>query len=181
MSESKSRVLKIDQIRPYWRNPRNIPPEAVKAVRTSIEEYGYRQPIVVDEENVVVVGHTRLEALKDMGYKSAEVYITDLPEEKVKEYRLADNRTGELSSWDFDMLVTELRDTEATILEQFFPDVDLEIEAWESVAVTDEDMEKAASKVDPVGERKPVPTTVIECPACKDEFEVQTDALNSQV
>jgi ParB-like chromosome segregation protein Spo0J len=77
------RTLPLDQITPYWRNPRRIPGDAIKSVRESLERYGYQQPIVVDEHNVIVVGHTRYYAMQQMDIDEVEVYVTNLPEDKV--------------------------------------------------------------------------------------------------
>ena len=99
----------IDAITPYENNPRKIPKEAIEKVATSIREFGFRQPIVVDKDMVVVVGHTRLLAARSLGYDEVPVLVaSDLPPEKVKAYRLADNKTNEFTSWDDDRLMEEL-------------------------------------------------------------------------
>lgn len=99
----------IDAITPYENNPRKIPKEAIEKVAASIREFGFRQPIVVDKDMVVVVGHTRLLAARSLGYDEVPVLVaSDLPPEKVKAYRLADNRTNEFTSWDDDRLMEEL-------------------------------------------------------------------------
>ncbi|HNO80368.1 MAG TPA: DNA methyltransferase [Phycisphaerae bacterium] len=100
----------IDAIRPYPGNPR-INDDAVDAVATSLGEFGFRQPIVVDAEGVIIVGHTRLKAAKKLGLARVPVHVaTDLPPEKVKAYRIADNQTATLAGWDFDLLPIELKD-----------------------------------------------------------------------
>ena len=99
----------IDAITPYENNPRKIPKEAIEKVAASIREFGFRQPIVVDKDMVVIVGHTRLLAARSLGYDEVPVLVaSDLPPEKVKAYRLADNRTNEFTSWDDDRLMEEL-------------------------------------------------------------------------
>jgi len=173
----KTAVLPIDDVKPYWRNPRRIPPEAVQAVKESIERYGYQQPIVVDNEHVIVVGHTRHAALKEMGVSEIEVYVTDLPDEKVREYRLVDNRTSELSQWDHSALVMELREWETGLLEQFFPDVDLEISILDDAPVTEREVDEAVQGVLRVKEAPTISTTEVVCPACFHTFEVRTDSL----
>jgi hypothetical protein len=174
------RTLPLGEIKPYWRNPRRIPQEAIDQVRASIEKYGYQQPIVVDENNVIVVGHTRLLALQQMKVDSAEVYVaTNLSEEKIREYRVVDNRLGELGQWDHDALVMELREFEVALLEQFFPDVDLEIAQLNEELVTRNDVDTATKKILEVKEADPTNalTTRVECPACFDIFEVTTISL----
>ena len=99
----------IDAITPYENNPRKIPKEAIEKVAASIREFGFRQPIVVDKDMVVIVGHTRLLAARSLGYDEVPVLVaSDLPPEKVKAYRLADNKTNEFTSWDDDRLMEEL-------------------------------------------------------------------------
>jgi len=173
-----AKTLAIDDIKPYFRNPRRIGEDAIAAVAESIERYGYQQPIVVDADNVIVVGHTRHLALQKLGYTEVAVYVTDLPAEKAKEYRLVDNRTAELSSWDYGALVMELREFETSLLESFFPDVDLEIGQVDS-AVTQQQIDDASAKVARVTEANPTAThtTTVVCPACFHEFPVRTRSL----
>jgi ParB-like chromosome segregation protein Spo0J len=84
-------------ITPYERNPR-INDKAVDAVATSLKEFGFRQPIVVDTGNVIIAGHTRYKAALKLGLQKVPVHIaTDLSPEQVKAYRIADNKTGELA------------------------------------------------------------------------------------
>jgi hypothetical protein len=170
--------LPIGDIKPYFRNPRRIPQGAVDAVARSIELYGYVQPIVVDEDHVIVVGHTRLQALKKLGWTKIPVLVTHLPETKVKEYRLVDNKTGELTSWDHDALVTELREFETSLITEFFPDLDMEI-GQITDAVNEQDMLDATDKVNKVAEGDPAAshTTEVVCPSCSHEFPVRTRSL----
>ena len=98
----------IDSIRPYPGNPR-INEDAVDAVARSIKEFGFRQPIVVDGEGVIVVGHTRYKAAIKLGLKMVPVHVaTDLTPEQVKAYRIADNATNEIAEWDYQLLPIEL-------------------------------------------------------------------------
>jgi DNA modification methylase len=100
----------IDSIRPYERNPR-INDLAVDAVATSLREFGFRQPIVVDVDDVIVVGHTRWKAALKLGLTHVPVHVaTDLTPEQAKAYRLADNRTNEIADWNYDLLPLELAD-----------------------------------------------------------------------
>lgn len=98
----------IKKVKPYERNPRRND-NAVDAVAASIREFGFRQPIVVDRDGVIIVGHTRLKAAKKLGMKEVPVLVADdLTQEQVKAYRLADNKVAEKSEWDFDLLKEEL-------------------------------------------------------------------------
>jgi site-specific DNA-methyltransferase (adenine-specific) len=175
----ETQTVPIEDIKPYWRNPRRIPAEAVEAVATSIKEYGYQQPIVVDKDMVVIVGHTRLQALKKLGVAEIPVYVSDLPEAKAKEYRLIDNRTGEMTTWDHSALVLELREFETHLLESFFPDIDLEIGQVNDAVhnITDEDVSKAEESIRKVKEAETILTTEVVCPSCFHSFKVRTDSL----
>lgn len=99
----------ISDVRPYEGNPRTIPSEAVDRVAASIREFGFRQPIVVDADGVIIAGHTRLKAAQKLGLEKVPVVVAaDLPPEKVKAYRLADNKVAEASGWDESLLGKEL-------------------------------------------------------------------------
>ena len=102
------KLIPLDQIHPYEKNPRKND-EAIDKVAASIKEFGFRQPIVVDADHVIIAGHTRLEASKRIGLTDVPVVVADdLSEEQVRAYRLADNKTAEFSGWDFDLLNSEL-------------------------------------------------------------------------
>jgi ParB-like nuclease domain len=99
------------RITPYARNARKIPPQAVDKVAASIQEFGWRQPIVVDTEGVIICGHTRLLAAQKLGLKTAPVHVADnLTPAQVRAYRLLDNRSHEESDWDRELLGFELLD-----------------------------------------------------------------------
>ena len=101
-------TLKIKDIHPYERNARKND-QAVDAVAKSIEQCSYVAPIVVDENHVILAGHTRWKALKKLGRTECECIVKDgLTEEQKKKYRLLDNKTNELADWDFDLLENEL-------------------------------------------------------------------------
>lgn len=101
---------KINDIIPYEKNPRNND-EAVEYVANSIKEFGFKQPIIIDKNNVIVCGHTRLKASKLLGLKEIPcIYADDLSEEQIKAYRLADNKVSEFAKWNNDFLNEELED-----------------------------------------------------------------------
>ncbi len=101
-------MMKVADIIPYENNPRKND-SAVDPVANSIKAFGFKQPIVVDKENVVIVGHTRLKAAEKLGLTEVPVIVaSDLSEEQAKAYRLADNKSGELAVWDFEALDLEL-------------------------------------------------------------------------
>lgn len=102
--------LSLKDIKPYANNPRKND-EAVQAVMESIQQCEYIAPIVVDENHVILAGHTRLKALKKLGFKSAQVIVKEgLTDEQKRKYRLLDNKTGELAEWDVELLNIELAD-----------------------------------------------------------------------
>ena len=101
-------LMNIDDVIPYENNPRHND-EAVEMVAQSIKDFGFRYPILVDKNNVIISGHTRLKASYKLGLSKVPVMIADdLTDDKVKALRLVDNRTSEVASWDFDMLQKEL-------------------------------------------------------------------------
>ena len=99
--------IEIEKLIPYHNNPRKD--QAVDKVASSINEYGFQQPIVVDKNMVLIVGHTRLMGAKKLGLKKVPVTIANLSESKAKAYRIADNRLNEDSAWDFDLLDIEIK------------------------------------------------------------------------
>lgn len=100
--------IEVGKIKPYEKNPRKNE-RAVNGVAESIKQFGFQQPIVVDKNNVIVVGHTRYKAAKKLGLKSVPcVRADDLTSEQVKAYRIADNKLNELATWDFELLGGEL-------------------------------------------------------------------------
>ena len=103
---------KLSEIRPYENNPR-INDDAVDDVVESIKQCSYIAPIVIDEEGVILAGHTRYKALTKLGYQECDVIIASgLTEEQKKKYRLYDNKTAEFASWDQKKLAEELCDVD---------------------------------------------------------------------
>lgn len=99
---------KVNELIPYDNNPR-INDEAVEYVKNSIKEFGFKVPIVIDKDNVIIAGHTRIKASKELGIKDIPCIIADdLTEEQVKAFRLADNKVAEKSMWDYSKLDEEL-------------------------------------------------------------------------
>jgi DNA modification methylase len=104
----KIELRKLSEITPYPGNPR-INEDAVDAVAASIRQFGFRQPIVVDAQGVIICGHTRYKAALKLGLEKVPVHIAaDLTPEQIKAYRIADNKTNELSDWNYDLLPIEL-------------------------------------------------------------------------
>lgn len=101
--------LEISQVKPYQDNPRKISEKAVDKVALSLKEFGWQQPIVIDENNIIIAGHTRHKAAEKLGFREVPVLrAVGLSEEKVKAYRFMDNRSHEESTWDWDKAVKEI-------------------------------------------------------------------------
>lgn len=105
----KVEQVAIEKVKPYWRNPRKRSPESVKKIADSIAAFGWQQPIVVDREYVVIIGHGRLEAAKLLEQKKVPVVVaSNLTPEQVKALRIADNRLNRDSEWDAGLLLAEI-------------------------------------------------------------------------
>ena len=100
------RSMDLASLVPYERNPRKRPKEAVAAVAESLKKFGWQQPIVVDSKNVISVGHTRHAAALSLGWTTAPVVV--IPDDQAAAYCLVDNRSGEFTVWDNDLLRAEL-------------------------------------------------------------------------
>ena len=108
MDKLKIVYKKLNDLKPYENNPR-LNDGAVDAVAKSIEEFGFKVPIVIDKDGVIVAGHTRLKAAKQLAIDEVPCIIADdLSDEELKAFRLADNKVSELAGWDWDKLETEL-------------------------------------------------------------------------
>ena len=115
----------VNEIRPYAKNPRIND----KAVAESIREYGFKQPIVIDKDGVIVAGHTRLKAALMLGLETVPCVVADdLTDEQVRAFRLVDNKTAELSAWDDELLAEELKALE---------NLDLSIYGFENIKIID--------------------------------------------
>jgi ParB-like chromosome segregation protein Spo0J len=106
----KTVLWDIDKLTPYARNPRKND-AAVDKVAASLKEFGWRQPIVVDSEGVIIAGHTRYKAARKLGMDKVPVHVADnLTPAQIKAYRIADNKVGELAEWDMELLALEIED-----------------------------------------------------------------------
>lgn len=95
---------KLSELVPYAKNPRKND-TAVKAVAASIQEFGFRQPLVIDAKNEIIVGHTRLKAAQQLGLDTVPCVVAEnLTEKQIQAYRILDNKVGEVATWDFDLL-----------------------------------------------------------------------------
>lgn len=140
---------KLSEIRPYEQNPRRND-EAVKLVANSIREFGWKQPIVIDRDGVIVAGHTRYKAALSLGLETAPCVVADdLTDEQIRAYRLADNKTNEAAEWDFELLNLELDG----ILNIDMTDFGFEIEEEPQEVHEDDFDEDSVPKAEPKAKR----------------------------
>ena len=152
-------MRKTTDLIPYENNPRKND-GAVEAVANSIKEFGFKVPIVVDAEGVVVAGHTRLKAAEQLGLEEVPVIVADdLTDEQIKAFRIADNKTGDLAIWDNERLRIELEDlTDIDMTDFGFGDFELTMltEDFEPETYNDEVTEKYGGHGDEFLERERV-------------------------
>lgn len=147
----------LDAVHPYERNPRKND-DAVDAVAESIKQCGYIAPIIVDEDGVILAGHTRYKALQKLGRTECEVVVKEgLTEEQKRKYRILDNKTSELAQWDFELLADELEELD-------FGDFDFGFSQGEAEAI-DLDCGQTNESAGQAGEAE-----LAHCPKCGFEF-----------
>ena len=143
---------KVNELVPYENNPR-INDEAVEYVKNSISEFGFKVPVVIDKDNVIIAGHTRIKASKELGIKDIPCIIADdLTEEQVKAFRLADNKVAEKSMWNYQKLDEEL-DNILDIDMSMFDFNSLDIDWNEIEEISEETYQEPSHKM-------------LECPKC---------------
>lgn len=108
MDKLKIKYVDIDSINPYENNPRNNE-KSILYVVESIKKFGFKNPIILDKDNLIICGHTRFEAARKIKIKEVPcIYAEDLTEEQIKRFRILDNKVAEYSHWNYDLLNTEL-------------------------------------------------------------------------
>ena len=158
--------MKLEDLRVYENNPRKND-EAVPYVAASIKEFGFKVPIIIDKNNVIIAGHTRYKAAKELKLKSVPVVVADdLTEDQVNAFRLIDNKTQELSSWDFNKLLDELN--------SLIDDIDMTQFGFSPIGEEEESGNKASQDLDQ-GEELDLDDFDDEkfectCPACGFKF-----------
>ena len=153
--------IAVDQIKPYENNPR-INDGAVDAVAASIKEFGFQQPLVLDKDHVIIVGHTRYKAALQLGIEVVPCVIADqLTEEQCRAYRLADNKVGELALWDHAALNIELGQ------------IDMDMTDFGFLELSDIDVDGFFEDAEPKKDPEPEEEKEIQCPHCKMYFKVE--------
>ena len=153
MSDFKITQKDIDELKPYENNPRNND-KAVKSVAKSIEHFGFKVPIVIDKNNVIVCGHTRFKASKKLNLKYVPCIIADdLTDEQIKAFRIADNKTNELAEWNFSKLDEELKSIDFDFSDFDFDFSDLKISDDIKAVEDDFNIQEELEKPEPITKR----------------------------
>lgn len=148
---------KIEELKPYENNPR-FNDDAVEYVANSIKEFGFKVPIIIDKNGVIVAGHTRYKASLELGLKEVPCIVADdLTDEQVKAFRLADNKVAEKSEWDFELLNEELENI-----------LDIDMSQFDFNKMEDIDIDNFFEETD---EKEKEPKK-IQCPHCGEYFEI---------
>ena len=167
MDKLKVIYKKLEDITPYENNPRKND-EAVQFVKNSIEQFGFKNPIIIDSAGVIVAGHTRFKAAQELGLKEVPtISAEDLTPEQVKAFRIADNKTGEKALWDDDILKDEMQE----LMDNFdFTNFGFgEFELTMLMQEFDENRINSLFEDAPEKEKEP---KQVQCPHCGGWFEV---------
>ena len=160
--ELKIEYVDIDKIKPYENNPR-LNEQAIPYVMNSIKEFGFKNPIIIDKNNVIIAGHTRLESAKRLGMKEVPIiHADDLTEEQVKAFRLADNKVSEKAQWNFELLDEELENLDIDMEQYGFDKIeDINLDDFFEVKQEETNKEEGSK-----------PNTII-CPHCGEEITLE--------
>lgn len=157
--------LSIDDIREYEGNPRNND-AAVDYVAESIEKYGFKNPIIIDRNYVIIAGHTRYKAAIQLGLDKVPCIVAgDLSEEQIKAFRLADNKVAEAAEWDMNLLLDELSGLDCGEGLTGFED-------WELENIMNPFNEDSLSDFFEPAEPKEKEPERLKCPCCGEWFEI---------
>lgn len=155
--------VKLEDLKPYENNPR-VNDNSVEPVAKSIKEFGFKVPIIIDKNNIIVAGHTRYKAAKKLNLSEVPCIVADdLTDEQIKAFRLADNKVGENSLWDYDLLDLELDGI-----------ADIDMEDFGFIKKTFDDIIIPSANEDDEEESEPVIESkkkLHKCPECGCEFE----------
>ncbi|KXS45399.1 MAG: DNA methylase N-4/N-6 domain-containing protein [Candidatus Frackibacter sp. T328-2] len=139
---------KVDELVPYEKNPR-VNHQAVNEVAKSIREFGFKVPVIVDEDNILVAGHTRVEACKRLGIEEVPAIVADdLSDEQIKAFRIMDNKSAQYSEWDYELLLEEISDLDEL-------DYDIDLTGFKDVELDEIMEELAESQQKEMEEEKP--------------------------
>lgn len=188
MEKKKMKINEVAliTIKPYWRNARDNS-KTIDALVKSIEKYGFNQPLVLDKENVIIVGHSRFKAAMQLGLETVPCVISDMEEVAAKEYRIADNKISELAEWKEDLLIVELRELPAIEeMAEYFPAIDLpnwieESAGTQHQGVTSTQVTSTQEKIDKnfnaANQKAHEKYRQIACPHCGEDITLNEDDL----
>lgn len=172
--EMKVVEIPIENITPYWRNPRNNDKTIIK-LSGLIERFGFNQPLVVDKNNVIIKGHSRYHACKKLGFNTIPCVVSESSDEQNNKDRITDNAISELSNWNYDRLLEELEDNSIDLVGYTVKD---KAEAKEVAKKTVESSVPVGSPEVKRVENKDVIMRYM-CPSCKKEILIsRREALN---
>lgn len=150
---------KLEELKPYANNPR-FNDDAVEYVKNSINQFGFKVPIIIDQDGEIIAGHTRYKASLELKLKEVPCIIADdLTEEQIKQFRLVDNKVAEKSTWNYELLEEELADLKEL-------GIDMEEYGFEDLEIEDDDF------IPDTEITKEKETKTVICPHCGKEFEV---------
>lgn len=168
--------VKISEIMPYYNNPRNNL-KAIKPTAESLKRFGFTKPIIVDQNNVIIAGHTRYQAAIQLGLDKVPIIVSDMDEEQAKLYRIADNKLAEKSFFDETALLDELKsfDAPADMQDFFFEDLSemLDFKAFSPVdnSFYDDDTDAEQQSAEP---------TQTAAPNVEDESETEEETTEDE-
>lgn len=169
----KIKDIRIESIKPYENNPRDNS-KAVQYVKKSILQFGFKVPLVVTSDNVIVCGHTRYEAARSIGMDTVPCIIADdLTPEQIKAFRIIDNKSQEQASWDFSLLDKELKELSEMSLDFNLEDFSLyQIDMNASGQGIDFDLESVLGNSSDEKKESSKKPKCTKCPECGFEFEI---------
>jgi ParB-like chromosome segregation protein Spo0J len=173
--EDRIELVSVKDITPYDKNPRKND-ETVDALVKSIRKYGFNQPIVIDQQGVIVKGHTRYKAAQVLGMEEVPAIRTEATAKEIRADRILDNRIADLSKWDNDALAIEMRETEDAITRVLG---DFGVQPYSAVErheVEQGDVETAQEELEAIGERRQELIKVI-CTDCGEEMYLSKEAV----
>jgi hypothetical protein len=182
----KIQTLPLSEIKPYWRNARKND-KTIEQLKQSITEFGFNQPLVVDKNYTIIVGHARYKAILQLGYEKVPCIVSELDEKNAKKYRIADNKIHETSIWDNENLMIELREIgDIDNMQTYFTNIDLGNWLDDSVGfniapTTQKEYEQKEQEMntrfDTNVEVENNSKLTLMCPHCLEEFELNKNDL----
>jgi len=173
-TDLKIESLKISDIIPYVNNQKKHPQEQIDIIKSSILEFGVVNPILIDDKNVIIAGHGRFEALKQLNYDEIPVIrVSNLTEAQIKAYRIADNKIAEMSSWDNDLLAIDIQELKELEFDLENIGIDFEFDLEEDLEADDDFFEEEEES-----NKKEVIKLVVICDNETDKMQLKEELLS---